>query len=245
MSRLTKFRDATEEDSKMRVLRRESNEQSASLSCSSVLFPKVCLFCKKESKWKDRKKEVLVKCVTTTAALSILETAKEKNDEELLLEIQGQDLIAKEAQYHTSCRKEYTRKLERNVLKSETVGAEEQRAHTLALEQLCKFIDQKIMTELNVEMISTLRERYLSFLQETDFYNPEYRTRRLREKLLRHYGERLAFHFEQQQKDEIHGSQSRAFSREHSTQPLPRRQGSDRNKLHGARSLFKFLLLKI
>ena len=44
---------------------------------------------------------------------------------------------------------------------------------------------------------------------------------------------------------EIHGSQLRAFSREHSTQPLPRRQGSDRNKLHGARSLFKFLLLKI
>ena len=43
----------------------------------------------------------------------------------------------------------------------------------------------------------------------------------------------------------FHGSQSRAFSREHSTQPLPRRQGSDRNKLHGARSLFKFLLLKI
>ena len=45
--------------------------------------------------------------------------------------------------------------------------------------------------------------------------------------------------------DYSHGSQLRAFSREHSTQPLPRRQGSDRNKLHGARSLFKFLLLKI
>ena len=59
------------------------------------------------------------------------------------------------------------------------------------------------MTELNVEMISTLRERFLFFLQETDFYNPEYRTRRLREKLLRHYGERLALHFKQQAKDEI------------------------------------------
>ena len=141
--------------------------------------------------------------MSTTAALSILESAKEKEDEELLLEIQGQDLMAKEAQYHTSCRKEYTRKLERNVLKSGTVGAEEQRAHTLALEQLCKFSDQRIMTELNVEMISTLRECYLSFLQETHFYNPEYRTRRLREKLLRHYGERLAFHFEQQEKDDF------------------------------------------
>ena len=43
----------------------------------------------------------------------------------------------------------------------------------------------------------------------------------------------------------LHGSQSRAFSRERSTQPPPRCQGSDRNKLHGARSLFNFLLLKI
>ena len=44
---------------------------------------------------------------------------------------------------------------------------------------------------------------------------------------------------------QFHGSQSRAFSRERSTQSPPRCQGSDRNKLHGVRSLFNFLLLKI
>ena len=42
-----------------------------------------------------------------------------------------------------------------------------------------------------------------------------------------------------------HGSQLRAFSREHSTQPPPRCKGSDRNKLHSAGSLFNCLLLKI
>ena len=78
----------------------------------------------------------------------ILESAKEKKDEELLCEIKGQGLIGKEAQYYASCRKEYNRQLERNVLKSETVGAEEQRAG-LVLEQLCKLIDQKIMSELD------------------------------------------------------------------------------------------------
>ena len=52
-------------------------------------------------------------------------------------------------------------------------------------------------------MMSTIRERYLSFLQETAFYNPEYCTRRLKEKLQTHHGERLAFHFEQHDKDEI------------------------------------------
>ena len=59
------------------------------------------------------------------------------------------------------------------------------------------------MSELDAEMLSTIRECYLSFLQETDFYNPEYCTRRLKEKLQTHYGERLAFHFEQHDKDEI------------------------------------------
>ena len=59
------------------------------------------------------------------------------------------------------------------------------------------------MSELDVEMMSTIRERYLSFLQETDFYNPEYRTKQLKEKLQTHYGERLAFHFEQHDKDQI------------------------------------------
>ena len=49
-------------------------------------------------------------------------------------------------------------------------------------------------------MMSTIRECYLSFLQETDFYNPEYCTKRLKEKLQTHYGELLAFHFEE---DEI------------------------------------------
>ena len=59
------------------------------------------------------------------------------------------------------------------------------------------------MSELDVEMMSAIRERYLSFLQEPDFYNLEYRTRRLKEKLQTHYAEQLAFHFEQHDKDEI------------------------------------------
>ena len=88
-------------------------------------------------------------------------------------------------------------------MRSEIAGAEEQRAHRLALEQLCKLIYKKIMSELDVEMISTIRECYLFFLQKTDFYNPEYCTRQLKEKRQAHYGEWLALHFEQHDKDEI------------------------------------------
>ena len=57
ISRLIKSRDATEEDSKMRVLRRESNEQSASLSCSSGCFLKSVYFARKKASGKITKKK--------------------------------------------------------------------------------------------------------------------------------------------------------------------------------------------
>ena len=111
MSHLPAATKVSVEDSKRRSLRQESKGQPtrSTSSSSSVLFSQLCLFCKKKSKWKNQTKEKLVKCVTKTAALPILESAKEKGDKELLCEIQDQDLIAKEAQYHASCRKEYNR----------------------------------------------------------------------------------------------------------------------------------------
>ena len=126
MSHLPAATKVSVEDSKRRLLRQESKGQPtcSTSSSSSVLFSQLCLFCKKKSKWKNQTKEKLVQCVTKTAALPILESAKEKEDKELC-EIRDQDLIAKEAQYHASCRKEYNRKLERNVLKRETIGVEE------------------------------------------------------------------------------------------------------------------------
>ena len=115
ISHLTAATKVNVEDSKRKSLRRESKGQpTCSISSSSsALFPWLCLFCQKENNWKNRKKETLVKCVTKTAALSILESAKEKEDEEL----SGMQ-----------------QKIREECFESEVVGAEEQRAHRLALE---------------------------------------------------------------------------------------------------------------
>ena len=59
ISRLTAATKVSVEDRKRRSLIRESKGKSTCSisSFSSVLFPQLCLFCKKGSKWKNRKKE--------------------------------------------------------------------------------------------------------------------------------------------------------------------------------------------
>ena len=77
---------------------------------SAGLFPAdKCLFCNKQNLKVKGEKEPLVKCITRTAEASIKFAAEQKNDESLLCQIRGIDLIAKEAHYHNHCRRSYTR----------------------------------------------------------------------------------------------------------------------------------------
>ena len=95
----------------------EARPSKTKRSCTStILFPSdSCLFCQKESKWIPRKNnkldhhETLVKCVTKPAESTFKEAARRKNDERLIREANGADLLAGEAFYHNTCRREYTR----------------------------------------------------------------------------------------------------------------------------------------
>ena len=51
--------------------------------------------------------KTLVKCIAKTAEDSAKEATKRKQDQHILLK--AQDLAAREAHYHATCRREYTR----------------------------------------------------------------------------------------------------------------------------------------
>ena len=57
----------------------------------------------------------LTKCVTTSAEWSIKRVAEELDYEYILRQVQSIDLIAKKLQYHSSCRRDYTRNQERRT----------------------------------------------------------------------------------------------------------------------------------
>ncbi|XP_038073022.1 uncharacterized protein LOC119741310 [Patiria miniata] len=74
------------------------------------VLPVECIICKK-SKWIQppcgpRKKEPLTNCEYEKGG-QLLKTAELLNDESILLDIQGQDMVAIEVRYHRSCHKNY------------------------------------------------------------------------------------------------------------------------------------------
>ena len=166
------------------VKRRRVSQHSASTP-SRLLPADKCLFCDKGRIRKSGKEEHLVKCVTKTAEGSIKRAAETKQDEFIVLKIKDIDLVAKEAHYHASCRKSYTRSEERHdVPKKEELGgqADVEAAHKAAFENLCEHVNASIISGGNVERMSMLRERYLTSIlhNNPDCYNPDYKIDKLK-----------------------------------------------------------------
>ena len=77
----------------------------------TVLLPKDYIFCRK-IKYKNKILEKLVKCVGKRASNHIIDAAKSSDNfyvKGLAIKTRDQDLIAREARYHTSCYKIFTK----------------------------------------------------------------------------------------------------------------------------------------
>jgi len=57
--------------------------------------------------------KALVKCMAETAEDSAKEATKRKQNQYILLKVQDTDLAAREAHYHATCRRDYTREDDR------------------------------------------------------------------------------------------------------------------------------------
>ena len=58
--------------------------------------------------------KTLVKCMTKTVEDSVEEAVTRKQDQHILLKVQDTDLAAREAHYHATCRRDYTREDDRH-----------------------------------------------------------------------------------------------------------------------------------
>ena len=68
-------------------------------------------------------------------------------------------------------------------------------AHKNAFDYLCSYIEEHIILHLKVERMTMLRERYLLYLLEIhpDYCNENYKHEKLKEKLRKHFGNRIQF----------------------------------------------------
>ena len=89
---------------------RDSSYESMRKSQRSVVLPEVCIFCGLVSKYKKgtNTRETLL-CCSEFRADEKIRSAATRKFESKILSIASDELIAKEARYHTSCYRDYTR----------------------------------------------------------------------------------------------------------------------------------------
>ncbi|KAK3763368.1 hypothetical protein RRG08_042158 [Elysia crispata] len=163
-----------------------SQRKKRATETSGTLFSKgMCIIYKKRSKYVKRKSEKLVKYITETAKKSIEEAAERKDDSRLKGITGNSCLVAKEAHYHDSCRHEYTRKGDRHQAATDPALLKSEKAH--AFTHIKGYVRKYIIENSQVERMTMLTEKYCLYMQShhPEVYNPNYKTYKLKEKLLK------------------------------------------------------------
>eukprot|EP00112_Aurelia_sp_Birch-Aquarium-sp1_P000730 Seg1070.14 transcript_id=Seg1070.14/GoldUCD/mRNA.D3Y31 product="hypothetical protein" protein_id=Seg1070.14/GoldUCD/D3Y31 len=134
-----------EEPSRLKRTRNEGNPST------SGIFPKVCFACKKQRQTIKKKIYVAYAIATENAAAKIKEAAALKEDNKLLIQIMGVNLIAKELMTHKQCYLDYIRCVSEQA---EVVGDDkDERAGIYMSESDDSLIDLSPMQPLVLEAI--------------------------------------------------------------------------------------------
>ena len=125
----------------------------------TVLLPKECIFCRK-NKYKNKVLEKLVKCVEQRASNSIISAAK-SCDNFYVKGLADQDLIAREAHYHASCYKIFTKPQKVQSAQVDPYKEAEQFAFKEVLRK-CYELNLKNEITYFIELVNIMRDSMLS-----------------------------------------------------------------------------------
>ena len=122
-------------------------------------------------------------------------------DNRLFRKVQGQDLFAREAQYHSLCRKAFNLRYinhlrDTNSRKEGPPTEQEQKtlAHQKALDVVIDYIQESVIAREEVVELRALRLLYVKELGKNGFPSPDYRSENLKAKLEKHeIGELIEF----------------------------------------------------
>lgn len=121
------------------------NRSSMPSTDAKGLLKGSCIFCSVHRKTLKGKVESLSNCLTTEGCDAITAAApKSKNDRVKALVASGVDLIAKEAQYHKSCRREFFREIEQEQA-GKAVDISKKCLHAISFEALSDLIKTEII----------------------------------------------------------------------------------------------------
>eukprot|EP00794_Sanderia_malayensis_P002216 gene2216-2522_t len=140
------------EPSRLKRIRHEGNPST------SGIFPKVCFVCKKQRRTIKKKIYVAYTITTENAATKIKEAAALKEDNELLIQVTGVDLIAKELMMHKQCYRDYIRCIsEKSKVVTDNI---DERAGVGDFETVIKFTREGIINRSPAVSITALHNIY-------------------------------------------------------------------------------------
>ena len=79
--------------------------------------------------------------------------------------------------------------------KTTALDEKNREAYSMAFSNVCSYVEQTILKDGTIQRMTMLRDKYLEFLQQhtPQYYNEQFRTARLKEKLMNQFGIRLKF----------------------------------------------------
>ena len=172
-----------------------------STSSGIQFFPPACIFCKKIAIKVSRKTERCSKfsifkdkdgSFKVPTWKKIEHRALELGDNRLHRMVQGEDLFAKEAQFHQTCLKAFNLKYLKHCKKQGTnnsQGADQDQkatAYEQSFSTVLEFLQEQVIEQKEVVQLSSLRLLFIKELEKNGFPNPEYRGEKLKARLENH-----------------------------------------------------------
>ncbi|XP_043362068.1 uncharacterized protein LOC122458284 isoform X4 [Dermochelys coriacea] len=148
-----------------------------------------CIVCLRKTHKKDKK---LHRIVTSERAANLWEAAVQRGDADMMCRVSVEDLIAKEAVYHSTCISSYLSKTNLKA-KQSSCTATIQSPYDVAFYQLIKEIDNDLMDNKKALLLSKLLQRYKALLP-SEIETASYSSSKLQARLVKHYGSAISFH---------------------------------------------------
>jgi len=123
------------------------------------LLKGTCIFCPVVRKTVNRKVEPLSDCLTKDGCDAIFEAAPRSSNTRIkALVAEGVDLIAKEAQYHKSCRREYFKEAEGAEIKNTEISSRQ--LHSQTFRTLSDLVQKEVIDNRRAMLSTSVLELY-------------------------------------------------------------------------------------
>lgn len=159
-----------------------------------------CAICQREKKSYNktkgtRCKEALSLNMTDSGRDSLMKAAQIRDDSRLLLQIRAEDTIALELKYHKSCYKDYVR--QETLSKYEEQNCQKEDAandgYDRAFNKVKEYVQDAVIKQAKAVSVSELLQQYVSQLTVEGINAQNYRSSKLKNRLIKCFGDRLSF----------------------------------------------------